>query len=446
MTARIVIAGTKSGVGKTTLSTGIMAALREQGLKVQGFKVGPDYIDPSYHSAATGRPSSNLDLWLMGEKGVKNVFSKRTSDCDISVVEGVMGLFDGNFKDASGSTAHIAKLLKAPVVLVLDCRSMGQSAAAHVLGFKLYDPEINIAGVILNQVGSQRHAEVLKQVIEAKTNVSVVGIVLRDEELMLPSRHLGLIPTAERGEDIRALASKISQSIDVQALIKLAHQAPAINLGAQEKLIPSQTVRWAVAQDEAFSFVYPDSLEELKREGVELVPFSPLKDSKLPADCKGLIIGGGFPEVYAEALAQNKAMLAEIKSYAQKGLPVYAECGGLMYLTECIITTDGQSFVMAGVVPAEIHMRKRLVAMGYVEAQAVNDNVLTNKGDTVHGHVFHYSELKPTIEDFPWAWNITFMRGGKSLSDGYAKGNVLASYVHLHFTGLNGKIKLIQGE
>ena len=438
MTSRIIIAGTKSGVGKTTLSTGIMAALREHGLTVQGFKVGPDYIDPSYHSAATGRPSANLDMWLMGEEGVKTTFSKRSRDCDIAVIEGVMGLFDGNFRDASGSSAHIAKLLQVPVILVLDCRSMGQSAAAHVLGFKLFDPEVKLAGVILNQVGSTRHGEVLKQVIESTTDVPVIGIVLRDEQLALPSRHLGLIPTAERGEDIKALGSKTAEAININDLIEIAKQAGELEIISQQKTELTQKTRWAVAQDEAFSFVYPDSLDELREIGVELVPFSPLKDSKLPADCKGLVIGGGFPEIYAEALSRNKALLEEIKQFAKSGAPVYAECGGLMFLTERIVTSDGQSFKMAGVVPAETIMKKKLVAMGYVEAEAMQENLLCNTDTCIHGHVFHYSEMNPLIEGFPWAWNITFMRGGKSIPDGYAQGNILASYVHLHFTGLKG--------
>lgn len=444
MTARIVIAGTKSGVGKTTLTTGIMAALKMRGLKVQGFKVGPDYIDPSYHTAATGRPSANLDVWLTGEAGVRSIFSKRVQDADIAVIEGVMGLFDGNFEDGSGSTAHVAKLLQAPVILVLDCRSMGQSAAAHVLGFKLFDPDIKIAGVILNQVGSERHGKTLQQKIEEVTGIPVVGIVKRDAELALPSRHLGLIPTAERGDDTAVLASKTAQSVDIDKIVQIAKRTvPQISQCNQEPA-KLQEIRWAVAQDEAFSFVYPDSLEELKQIGVELVPFSPLRDQSLPPGCHGLLIGGGFPEIYAEALSQNKAMLDEIKKAAAKGLPIYAECGGLMYLTEGIKTNDGRTFPMAGVVPAQTIMQDHLVAMGYVEAKAAKDNLLCKVGEKVHGHVFHYSELKPSQEKFPWAWELRYMRGGKTVFDGYAHNNILASYVHLHFSGLKDKIsKLI---
>lgn len=433
MISRIVIAGTKSGVGKTTLTTGIMSALRQQGLKVQGFKVGPDYIDPTYHTSATGRDSANLDMWLMGEEGVRKVFANRTVDADIAVVEGVMGLFDGNFKDGSGSTAHVAKLLQAPVLLVLDCRSMGQSAAAHVLGFKLYDSEINIAGVILNQVGSVRHGEVIKKTIEEKTGIPVIGILLRDEKLVLPSRHLGLIPMIERQDDLANLTEKIVKAIDINKIKALANTESKLSFAVEQEAIVPKKIRWAVAQDEAFSFVYPDSLLELERLGVELVPFSPLRDTSLPEACSGILIGGGFPEIHAKALADNKQLLQEIKKAADEGMPVYAECGGLMYLTERIIMSDGQSFAMVGVVPAETIMRTKLVAMGYVEATACKDNIICNTGDALQGHVFHYSEIKPLISDYPWAWNIKFMRGDKTISDGYAKGNILASYVHLHF-------------
>lgn len=443
MTPRVVIAGTKSGVGKTTITTGIMAALHMQGLAVQGFKVGPDYIDPSYHAVATGRTSSNLDVWLMGEEGIKKIFAKRSEGMEIAIIEGVMGLYDGNFADGSASTAQVAKILQAPVILVLDCRSMGQSAAAHVLGFKMFDQEVNLAGVILNQIGSERHGRVIAQVIEETTGVPVVGTILRDDSLALPSRHLGLIPMVERSDDMSILADTISKGIDLEKILEIAKTAPKFKYTLKKTKTATQIRSWAVASDEAFSFTYKDSLDELEQQGIKLLPFSPLRDKDLPKGTQGVLIGGGFPEVYAEFLAKNKDMLHAIKKAAASGLPVYAECGGLMYLTRSITTSDGQKYEMAGVVPAETIMTNRLVAMGYVEGTALSKNLLCKVGEKIHGHVFHYSEIKPLIEDFPWAWHITFMRGNKTVPDGYAFGNVLASYVHLHFSSLNNTLAKI---
>lgn len=436
MIPRIVFAGTKSGVGKTTITTGIMAALCAKGLKVQGFKVGPDYIDPSYHTTATCRPSANLDAWLMGENGIKSIYAKRTQDADIAVIEGVMGLFDGSLADGSGSTAEVAKILKAPVILILDCQSMGQSAAAHVLGFKLFDEDIALAGVILNKIGSKRHGDALRQSIEESTGVPVVGMVMRDDELILPSRHLGLIPSAEKQADTQILAAKTSMAVDLDKIITIAKDSQDIIFKTNKAITLPQKACWALAQDEAFTFSYQDGLDELDNRGIKLQPFSPLRDKSLPTGCQGLIIGGGFPEIYAAELSQNKALFSDIRALAKAGFPVYAECGGLMYLTHSIKMTDDRCYEMVGIVPAQTIMSKRLVAMGYVEATPLTESFIFKKDDRVQGHVFHYSNLEPMEENFPWAWQIRYMRDGKKHFDGYCRDNIFASYVHLHFSGI----------
>ncbi|WP_227766486.1 cobyrinate a,c-diamide synthase [Zhaonella formicivorans] len=437
---RVVLAGTHSGVGKTTIATGIMTYLSRLGYKVQPYKVGPDYIDPSYHSYATGNISRNLDAFLTGEEKLKQLFLVSAAKADLAVIEGVMGLYDGHRNgDYKSSTAEIAKLLQAPVILILNVHSMAQSAAAMVLGYKLMDPEVKIAGVILNRVGSQRHLQMVKHSIEEHTGIPVVGFIGRHEELTLPERHLGLVPLGER-EELKncfgMLAERIGANLDVAKLLSIAHSACELEApdAMEIQSCRSEKIRVAIARDEAFSFYYQDGLDYLAMLGVEWVPFSPLWDKSLPGDISGLFIGGGFPEMFLKQLAQNTALKHEIADQAACGLPVYAECGGLMYLCQNIIDFEGKEYPMVGVVPASAKMEKRLVGMGYREYEVLLPSILAQAGEKIRGHEFHYSALLVQGQDFPWAYQ--YVNGeGQMTREGYARGNVLASYLHFHFAG-----------
>lgn len=434
---KIIIAGTHSGAGKTTVANGIMASLTQKGYKVQCFKVGPDYIDPGFHTIATGRVSRNLDTWMLGEDSVKELFYRASQDADISVIEGVMGLFDGSGKeDFNGSTAHVARLLDAPVILVLDVKSMAASAAAIVLGFKNLDPRIKIAGVILNRVGSPRHRRLVEEAIQQYTQIPVLGCLNRLNDLSMPERHLGLVPAAEQAgikEQIDRVGSVIGENIDLNKVMEISESpVPEHEVKLfQEK--SAEKVRIAIARDEAFTFYYQDGLDILGHHGAELVPFSPLHDKELPQNIGGIYIGGGYPEMFLNQLGQNESLMEEIRSMNAQGMPIYAECGGLMYLCEAIKDFEGNSYPMVGLVPGITQMEKRLVAMGYVSAAARTDNLLCQKDEELRGHVFHYSSLKPVDEEFNWAFNVTNSRREGQTPDGFVHKNLLASYFHFHF-------------
>lgn len=433
-TPRVVIAGVHSGVGKTTIVTGLLAALRARGLAAQSYKVGPDYIDPGYHQLATGRRAHNLDTWLMSPDEMVSVFCHTSQTCDIAVIEGVMGLFDGG-KNGVSSTAAIAKLLKAPVILVIDAKSMGESAAAIVLGFMRYDPEIRLAGVIINRIGSPTHKTMVVEAITA-LGVPVLGALNRDSGLTLPERHLGLTPVEETDAKavVELMRCKTMEQIDVPAIEAIAHTASSLAGKTVTKAKPL-SVRIGVAQDAAFSFYYPESIQMLELQGAVVVPFSPLSDSDLP-EVDGLLFGGGFPEMFAEQLASNMSMRAAVKRKASEGMPVYAECGGLMYLTKEITHFDGTGYPMAGVIPAVCSMQKRLETVGYVEATALQHTLLGPSGHVLRGHEFHFSRMQAENEaDFPWAYCFVKARTGVKYSAGFASGNILASYLHIHFAG-----------
>lgn len=435
---RIMIAGTHSGSGKTTIATGIMAMMAKSGLMVQPYKVGPDYIDPTYHSAATGMKSRNLDSWMLGEKVVAELFYRSAQKADISIVEGVMGLFDGYGGNSDiGSSAHIAKLLKIPVILIIDVKSMARSAAAIALGFSQLDPQVNIAGIILNRVGSQKHFAMVKEAIENHCPIPVIGYVPKNAEITLPERHLGLVPTNE-GNHLKnrlgEIARTLSEGIDLEVLKNIASKAEALNepdkvIFPTEKYSP---VKIGLALDEAFSFYYQDSLELWEAYGAEFVPFSPLKDGKLPEDIKGIYIGGGFPEMYIYQLAKNQAMMDSIRMASQKGMPIYAECGGLMYLTKAIVDFKGMEHPLVGLLPAKCIMENKLEGMGYVEVEALTDNVISPRGEKFRGHEFHYSRLETETEAYPWAYRLSKSMGQKKYNEGFARDNILASYVHVH--------------
>ncbi len=435
---RLVIAGTSSGVGKTTISTAIMAALHRRGFRVQGFKTGPDYIDPGYHRLATGLVSRNLDSWMMGREKITQSFFYNGSKADICIVEGVMGLFDGSLGDGSGSTAEIAGLLQAPIVLVVDTRSMAQSAAAVVYGYQNFWPHLNIAGVILNRVGSDKHRITATRAIEDRCRIPVIGAIHRDARLSTPERHLGLLPVPENKtakEKIETLGATIEQLLDLDLLVQIAQSAPQMDVPVNTLNIAETrpAVKIAVALDEVFNFYYQDSLDTLTALGANLVFFSPLHDTKIPPGACGLIIGGGFPEMYLKELAANREMRAHIGHAHKHGLPIYAECGGLVYLAERVTGLDGETYPMVGIVPGSCTMETKLVGMGYVTAEALSDNILCSKGYTLKGHEFHYSSFTPAGKSS--AYKLYGGRGPDGRLDGHARGNVLASYLHLNFFG-----------
>ncbi len=433
---RLVIAGTHSGVGKTTLSIGIMAALARRGLKVQPFKVGPDYIDPMYHLVATGTPSRNLDSWMVPPEVIAEIFTRAAGKADISVSEGVMGLFDGHSGlDDAGSTAQVAKLLKSPVILVINVGSMARSAAAIALGYLHFDPALPLKGFIVNGVGSPKHFQWVNEAIEKATSLPVLGYLPKNEvDLKLPERHLGLVPTAEQWELVAffdKLVAQLEETLDIDGLVQIAKSSQPLE-PENSDLFPveavSPLVRIAVARDEAFSFYYQDNLDLLEAHGAELVYFSPLENQALPEGIGGIYIGGGFPEMCAEKLSQNQSFIADLKRVASEGMPIYAECGGLMYLCRGVTDFEGNRYPLAGLVPGWSMMTQKLSRMGYVEVEVRRDNILMPARTRLRGHEFHWSALEEALPSPAYK-----MTHPHITDEGYAEGNLLASYVHLHF-------------
>ncbi|MEO9365590.1 MULTISPECIES: cobyrinate a,c-diamide synthase [Candidatus Nitrosocaldus] len=440
--ARVVIAGTNSGVGKTSITIGLMHALTAKGYRVQGFKVGPDYIDPSYHTSITGIPSRNLDPWLMGEDNLLESFinAMRSSNADVAVIEGVMGLYDGlSGMDDYASTAHVATLLDSPVILVIDASKAARSVAAMALGFIEFNRAVKVKGVILNNVAGDRHAKYCSDALEQK-GIPVFGVVRRNKDIMLKERHLGLVPTHESRDakdDALATARYVSEHINADGIIAVAEGAPALKHTSMEVSLSSikdHTITVGVALDESFNFYYADNLEMLSRYA-RVVYFSPIKDEE-PPECDGLYIGGGFPEVLAEMLARNSRMMRRIKEYAEDGMPVYAECGGLMYLSRSITDQDGSKHDMVGLVDADTIMDRRLT-LNYTEARISNPCILAEHGSMVRGHEFHYSTLVDIARDSRFAYEMLRGKGVDGSRDGFIVHNTLASYMHLHFSRKN---------
>ncbi|HIX84272.1 MAG TPA: cobyrinate a,c-diamide synthase [Candidatus Megamonas gallistercoris] len=432
---RVVIAATQSSSGKTTVVTGILRALKNKGMKVQPFKVGPDYIDPSYHGMAAGRAGHNLDTWLVDESRINDLFASEAENADIAIIEGVMGLYDGG-KNGISSTAQLAKKLQAPVILVINVQSMGDSAAAIALGFKLYDEEVNLAGVILNRLGSPTHKMLIEEAM-ARINVPVFGAVYRDDSVHMPERHLGLTPAQENNakEIIEIISAKIAKEVYLDEIIKLACAAPPLEVQENKQSNAAKDIVIAVAKDKAFSFYYPASLKQLSDCGAKIEFFSPLEDETIPSDASALIFGGGFPEIFADKLAANKSMLTSIRRANENKMPIYAECGGYMYLMQGIFDFDGNFHAMAGIIPATAKMNKKLQTVGYVKAKNLHDNILGEKDCVYHGHEFHFSTQSEEAQDFPWAFEFVKMRNNAEYKAGYAKDNILGSYLHLHFLG-----------
>ena len=431
---RIVVAGTHSGVGKTTVASGLMSALSSRGLRVAPFKVGPDFIDPSYHTLAAGRPGRNLDAFLSGPGMIGPLFAHGAQGADIAIVEGVMGLFDG--KSGGGelaSTAHVAKLLDAPVVLVVDARAMARSVAAMVHGYKTFDPRLKVSGIILNRVGSRAHENMLREALKL-LHVPVLGVMRRSDQIHTPDRHLGLVPVAERRAEaersLDALGTVISDSINLDEVLKLASSPEPLNAepwspeSAEADLTGS--VRVAVAAGPSFSFLYRENLELLEAAGAEVVTFDPTADEALPAGTDALYLGGGFPETYAEALSANVGMRQSVRDFAAGGRPVVAECGGLLYMAREL---DGHP--MCGVLDATARMTARLT-LGYREALALTDSPLAEAGAAVRGHEFHYSNVEPGAGERP-AWDLA----GRG-PEGFVAGGVHASYLHTHWAATPG--------
>lgn len=437
---RIIIAGVHSGVGKTTLSLGLMRALRDRGLNVKPFKAGPDYIDPGLHYQACGFKSHNLDTWMGSDTVVKTVFCKNAAGADLSIIEGVMGLFDGlKGSRIKGSTAELALLLNAPVILMVNVQAMAQSCAALIKGFMDYEPGLKLQAVVLNNC-SEYHRSSLKPDLEKELGIKVLGCLPRNMEIEMPSRHLGLIPAEENKElqvCIARMAEIIKNDIDLDAIIKLAQTAEELEINEatplqadKNKLEMNRQVRIGVAQDPAFTFYYQDSLEYLEELGAEMVYFSPLQDERLPA-VDGLYLGGGFPEMFLPQLAANQSMMKSIKEAHKKAMPIYAECGGMLYLSEKIMDLDGKLWPGTGIIGASAAMSRRLKGLGYVEAFMMQDTILGQKGDVLKGHEFHYSTLHGS-DGRNAAYALNGGIGVDGRLDGYVQDNLLASYVHLH--------------
>ncbi len=461
-----MVAGTHSGVGKTLVTMGLTAALKEKGRTIQVFKVGPDYIDSSHHRAISGRPCFNLDSWMLPPSKVgaqliaplQKIFNKGMSGADVGLIEGVMGLYDGfSGKSNEGSSAEIAKLLNVPVLLVLDGSALARSAAAIVHGFTQFDSELKFAGVLLNRVGGEGHAALLKEAIETVTKIPVIGFIPRDKTLEIPERHLGLVPAQEQGfqQAVDKMKELICRYCDLKNMSKITEisQAGSWELPPEadsppvkearskykSELSPSSQllapsafkIRIAYAWDEAFHFYYQDNLDFLKELGAELVPFSPIHDHRLPDDIHALYFGGGFPEVFAKDLQSNIPMKETILLHSKQEIPLYAECGGLMYLSEGITDLEGNFYPMTGVIPGKIRMTDRLQNFGYQQARLIQPSWAGSNNAVFRAHEFHYSAWSG--EGISPAHRVQGKNGAGDRTEGYLNSHILASYLHLHF-------------
>lgn len=463
--SRILIAGTGSGVGKTSVTLALVRALARRGVKVQPYKVGPDYLDPTYLTLAAGRTCYNLDTWMCGRDYVRRLLGRTSRDCDVVVIEGAMGLFDGaDVASNAGSAAEIAELLGASVVLVCDARGQARSFAATVKGFAELDPAVSLGGVIANQCGSERHVELLRQALEVCDLPPLLGGLDKGAMPSLKSRHLGLVSatqTATMEQKLEAMADALEARLSVEVLLKVSRggvpSSPRMrgsrhrqedsrlrgNDAQKSEILKDQVkrgrtpprLRLGLAKDAAFHFYYQDNIEAFERCGFDLVPFSPIKDSGLPTNLDALYIGGGYPELCARDLSKNRSMSAAILDFSRSGRPLYAECGGLMYLSEGIVTLDGIQHPMVGVMPGSCRMLERIKTLGYAEVTLKQDSIWGPKGAQLRGHEFHYSEMiDPGGPGPQWetAYDVSFRRIENPVPEGYQSGNLLLSYVHLH--------------
>jgi len=438
---RLLLSADRSSAGKTTVAVGLMSVLSQSGFKVQPFKVGLDYIDPSYHTAVAGRSSRNLDGFLMDERAVRETFLHAAHGSDMAIIEGVRGLYEG-FDSLSdvGSTAQIAKILKTPVILLIDARSITRSTAAVVMGYKAFDPEVDIQGVILNKIGSPVHGRKAAESIQHYTGVEVIGQIPRSDSLTLTMRHLGLVPAIEGikrqegfQQQLSTIEDVIRSSIDIDRVVEIAQSSEPLDSRSPQLFRKRQdsenNVTIGIAYDEAFNFYYSDMFDLLRLNGAGISYFSPLRDDKLP-DIDGIYIGGGYPELFASELESNKSMRVSMREASEAGMPIYAECGGLMYLTESL-AFNSKFFKMVGVVPALADVTyKRTI--GYTVGRTISDTIIGPKGTEFRGHEFHYSEVKEVSEDLTFALKLERGKGISNGYDGIKVRNTLASYSHLH--------------
>ncbi|MGZ5470886.1 MAG: cobyrinate a,c-diamide synthase [Nitrososphaeraceae archaeon] len=453
---RIIIAGTTSGVGKTSITLGILYILKNLGFKIQSFKIGPDFIDPSYHHFVTNSPSYNLDSWLMGKKGLINTFEKYTIGKDIAVIEGVMGLFDGaGGKNNFASTAQIAKILNSPIILVIDASKAARSIAAIAYGFMKFEKGLKIKGIILNKISSNRHFHFIKDAFENKIKIPIVGVIYRNQELIFSERHLGLIPREELDDKRRRVilnsAKILSESLNAEKIVSLIR--PLQNEKVRKKKIDTgkeqnmQSIKIAVALDESFNFYYQENLDTLQKKGAQLIFFSPLNDLRLPDEVDGIIIGGGFPEILARNLSRNQSMMRAIKKIAESQIPIYAECGGLMYLSKSIKegtssykndkipeskVNFNKTYRMIGLIDAITKMTDQLT-LNYTQGKVINESLFGNI-NRVRGHEFHFSVMENISNDSKFSYYLNKGKGITNQKDGIIVYNTLASYTHLHFS------------
>ncbi len=442
-TKGLVIAGTRSGAGKTTITLGILASLVKRGWRVAPFKVGPDFIDPGHHTAITGVTSRNLDGWMLSEASNMDCFRKNVENADIAVVEGVMGLFDGyDGKSEAGSTAQMAKWTGLPVLLIVDAKSMARSAAAMVQGFERFDRDLNFVGVVFNNIGSERHLTYLKDALEDNVNMPCLGGIVRDKVVTIPERHLGLVTRNDHilsDEAIDSLANMIDKSMDVDALLDTlpSWEKPLMNHDTGNFHAKNDVTRIGVAMDNAFCFYYQDNFEILERYGAELVFFSPIKDRHLPENLDGLYFGGGYPELFAKHLADNSCLRDQIREKSIDGMPIYGECGGFMYLCKELCDTEGNTFPMTGCFPYATRMLTRLKSLGYREIVLSKDTILGNCAQVLRGHEFHYSEIMSSLnqesQNVETVYSVSARTEMNKAEEGYQTGRTLGSYVHLHF-------------
>lgn len=445
----VVVAGTHSGAGKTTITLGLMAALRRRGLRVAPFKVGPDFIDPGHHRVICGKISRNLDGWMMNRETNRTIFHTHCRDADIAVVEGVMGLYDGfSGQSEAGSTAEMAKWLQAPVLLVVDARSMARSAAALVQGFETFDNSVPFAGVLFNRLGSDAHLDYVRTALEGHVRMPCIGGIFRSDEISLPERHLGLV-TAEDHPLSEAWASTmadmVGSAIDIDAFLDrlppiFISPATAADSPLDHGADGKRRIRIGWAHDRAFCFYYADNLELLAQQGADLVPFSPIADRSLPPDLDGIYFGGGYPELHAGQLAQNETLRHQVLAASQGGMPIYGECGGLMYLCAAIEDTHGNVHDMTSCFPMRTRMTPHLRRLGYREVTLTQDTIIGLRGTTIRGHEFHYSEFVASSENHTMSdtcrsdlYEVTDRAGGDRPARGYLRGRTLGSYIHLHF-------------
>ncbi len=452
---RLLIGGAHSGVGKTSVTLALVHALKRRGLKVRAFKVGPDFLDPTYLKLASGHDCYNLDGWMMGQEYVKTIFEQTTAGYDIAIIEGVMGLFDSSSPDSlDGSSAQIAQWLQAPVALVANAGGVARSFAALATGFDNFEQDVNISGVIANHCGSKNHADLLAQVLSMNNAPPLMGGILKGAFPKLEKRHLGLVTANSEMLDEHALgqlADAIEQSVNLEKLISMAKSAPSIPSGEYERTEPCNSIkgRLGIAYDRLFHFYYPDNLHALEDQGIEIVRFSPLNDDQLPEGLDAAYFGGGYPETMPEELAMNRGMIDSINGFYKSGRPIYAECGGLIYMSQGVEDLEGRRHPFAGVLPSWCKMSDKFSSLGYVEAELKNDSLFGQRGVKLRGHKFHYSFLLDAPESDPdWdtVYTLTRPRTGKTQVEGYQKGSALISYAHLHFASKPGAAEWFAGK